>query len=485
MRVAAPAKAAPDCVAVTDPPTIVWFRRDLRVADHPALADAAARGPVVCLWVTDPTLLARRHHDAPARRAFLRDGLIALDAELRTRGGQLTMRSGAPIDVLRAVAAETGSRRIVWTREVSPWGIARDRAVSDALSASGITVDQFGGDLIAEPEDIPGPSGDGYRVFTPFFVRWCERPIPAHLPVPGCLAGPVLAAGSLDALGTAPAPRHAGPAAARDALVAFITDGHADRYDLVRDLVAENGTSRLSAYLRFGMCTSAQIGRALGLPGSISAGRTAVWRQVAWREFYHHQLARNPSSAYRALRVPFRTIGWSSDPGGFTAWCDGRTGYPLVDAGMRQLSGEGWMHNRARMVCASFLIKDLLIDWRRGERVFMQRLIDGDPASNNGGWQWTAGTGTDAAPYFRVFNPVRQSPKFDPEGQYIRRWVPELAAVTDRWIHEPWKMPPDAQSAAGCTIGVDYPVPIVDHARRRDLALARYRAAESRGPGGT
>jgi deoxyribodipyrimidine photo-lyase len=465
-------------------PTIVWFRRDLRVADHPALATAAARGPVVCLWIADPALLARRHHDAPGRRAFLRDGLVALDRELATLGVRLTVRSGAPAEVIRTIAAATDSHHVAWTREVSAWGAARDRTVRRALGEAGISVEEFGGDLIAEPEDVPGPAGVGYQTFAPFFSRWRDIPAPAFIPPPGRLVGPDLRPGSVGVLGDARAPLPAGPAAARESVVAFVREGHADRYADARDRVAENGTSRLSGYLRFGMCTAAQIGRALGLPGALGPGREAFWRQMAWREFYHHHLARNPEVAYRALRAPFRSIEWCDDPDGFAAWCAGRTGYPLVDAGMRQLVAEGWMHNRARMVCASFLVKDLLIDWRRGERVFMQRLIDADPASNNGGWQWTAGTGTDAAPYFRVFNPVLQSRKFDPSGRYIRRWVPELTAVPDRYIHEPWRMPSGVQHAAGCAIGTNYPPPIVDHAAQRARTLARYRAAESRGPGG-
>jgi len=214
--------------------------------------------------------------------------------------------------------------------------------------------------------------------------------------------------------------------------------------------------------------------RAPAGPGGL--GRAAFWRRIAWREFYHHHLARNPHVARKALRAPFRDIAWSSAPEALAAWRAGRTGYPLVDAGMRQLAGEGWMHNRARMVAASFLVKDLLIDWRRGETVFMQALIDGDAANNNGGRQWTAGT--DAAPYHRVVNPVLQSKKFDPDGAYIRRWIPELGAVPDRFIHEPRCMGPGEQQGAGCLIGADYPQPIVDHSAQREIALERYRAAE-------
>ena len=473
------------CGPVPVRPTVVWFRRDLRVADHPALASAAARGPVVCLWVCDPALLARRHHRAPARLAFLRDGLVALDAELRDRGGALVIRSGDPVRIVPAMAREVDAQSVAWTREISPWGTARDAAVAVALAAVGVDTHEHDGDLVARPADIPGPSGDGYRVFTPFFRQWSALAVPAHIPAPDRLDGPDLWSEHPAALGSVASPVVAGPAAARAALVSFVSGGSADGYVEGRDaLERDAATSHLSAYLRFGMCTGAQIGRALGLPGGLSAGRHAFWRQIAWREFYHHHLARNPDVARMALRASYRRIAWADDPAGFAAWCAGRTGYPLVDAGMRQLDASGWMHNRARMVCASFLVKDLLIDWRRGERVFMQRLVDGDPANNNGGWQWTAGTGTDAAPYYRIFNPVLQSRRFDPSGTYLRRWVPELRDVPERWIHEPWRMTDVEQRAAGCVIGSDYPAPIVDHHARRDLALARYRAAEAPGPDG-
>jgi deoxyribodipyrimidine photo-lyase len=269
----------------------------------------------------------------------------------------------------------------------------------------------------------------------------------------------------------------AGPAAARQAIVEFITSGAADRYGDARDELGRDGTSHLSTYLRFGMCTTAQIGRALGLPGALSPGRQAFWRQLCWREFYAHHLARTPQVATAALREDLRNIAWDNDPAHIEAWRAGRTGYPLVDAAMRQLAECGWVHNRARMVTASFLVKDLLVDWRIGETIFMQGLIDGDPANNNGGWQWVAGTGTDAAPYFRVLNPVLQAKRFDPDGHYVRRYIPQLRDVPTKWIFEPWRMSAADQQAAGCVIGSDYPAPIVEHKTARVRALARYEAA--------
>lgn len=462
----------------------MWFRRDLRVADHQALADAADRGPVACLWVLDPDLLARRHHQSPRRRAFLRAGLEALDGELRARGGHLVIRTGRPEQVVPRVAAEVRAASVAWTEEISPYGRDRDRRVRGALEHDGRLVVTAPPDLLGLPADLPGPDGAGYRVFTAFWRRWSELPIPGHLPAPTRIEGPALACDSLDPLARAPAPAPAGPAAARRALADFIRAGHADRYAEMRDRPADDGTSRLSAYLRFGMCTSAQIGRALGLPGAVSPGRAAFWRQLCWREFFHHLLLHQPHIARQAMRPECRRIAWDDDADGWAAWCAGRTGFTFVDAGMRQLASEGWMHNRARMVCASFLVKDLGIDWRRGETAFMRELLDGDPANNNGGWQWTAGTGADAAPFHRVFNPVLQARRFDPDGRYVRRWIPELARVPDALVHEPWRMSTDQQRAAGCVIGVDYPHPILDHAARRATALARYRAVGDRTPDG-
>ena len=458
----------------TSAPTVVWFRRDLRTADNEALARAAADGPVVCVWVRDPALLARRHHAAPPRLAFLRDGLTALDDELRDAGSRLVVRGGDPAEVLAEVCRETGSRRVVHAREVSLWGVSRDERVAARLAADGVGVEVTSSGLMVEPEDLPGSSGAGYRVFTPFWKQWSQHEPPSHAPAPGRLDGPALDGDDPSGLWPGDSPLPAGPAAARAALVTFVRDGHADRYGTARNRADDDGTSRLSAYLRLGMCTSAQVGRALGLPGALSRGRAAYWRQVCWREFFHHLMARHPGVAREALRPELRGVRWADDPDGWDAWVEGRTGYPLVDAGMRQLAATGWMHNRARMVAASFLVKDLHIDWRRGETHFMRTLVDGCPANNNGGWQWVAGTGADAAPYFRVLNPTLQGEKVDPRGDYVRRWVPELAGVAAKRIHAPWTMNTGEQEAAGCVIGRDYPAPIVDHALARRAALDLY-----------
>jgi deoxyribodipyrimidine photo-lyase len=461
--------------------SVVWFRRDLRLADHPALERARRRGPVVCLFVVDPAILGRRHHRAPERLKFLRAGLEELGSRLRERGVPLVIREGHPADAVPRVCTEAGADLVVTGAEVSPLGRARDRRVAENLGDAGIAIELHGGDLLAEPEDVPGPAGDGYKVFTPFHRVWREIAPPPHLPAPGSLSGPELRCDGLGALPDGAPLLPAGPAAARERMVSYIRSGAADAYGGRRNDVAADATSGLSPYLRFGMCTGPQIGRALGLPGVIEGGRAELWRQVAWREFFHHLLARHPHAARTAWREDLRGVRWNDDERAFGAWQTGRTGYPLVDAAMRQLAIEGRMHNRTRMVAASFLVKDLLIDWRRGETVFMQRLLDGDPANNNGGWQWVAGTGADAAPYFRVMNPVLQSKKFDADGAYIRRHVPELARVPAPLIHEPWRMTAAEQEAAACVIGRDYPAPIVDHADRRAEALERYAAARGQG----
>ncbi len=457
---------------------VIWFRRDLRLADHPALHEAAAAGPVACVFVVDPTILGRRHHDSPNRLAFLSAGLRALDRALRERGSGLVILHGDPAERLAQFAGEHGAERVRALREITPLGRDRDERVLRALTAAGVAFDPEPGDLVAEPEDIPGSADEGYQVFTPFSKAWFEVPLPDHLPAPERIDGPALPELDLGDLPRDEPLLPAGPDAARQRLVAFIADGHADAYGDARNDLSGDATSVLSPYLRFGMTTAAAIGRALGLPGKISTGRMSFWRQVAWREFAHHLMARRPIVATAAMRPELRDISWENDEAGYEAWCAGRTGYPLVDAGMRQLVESGWMHNRARMVVASFLVKDLLIDWRRGESFFMRHLIDGDPGANNFGWQWTAGTGADAAPYFRVFNPIRQSERFDPDGDYIRRWVPELAGVTGKKIHQPWTLDADEQAAAGCAIGTDYPEPIVDHAMARERALARYAEAK-------
>ncbi len=458
----------------------MWFRRDLRVDDHPALSEAAARGDVVALWVADPHLLSASHHRSPVRLAFLRACLEALDAELRALGIPLVVREGDPAVVVPEAAVEAGADVVHVTADVTPYARRRDLAVESALGDAGVRFRTVGGSWRVAPDDLQGSKGYGYLVFTPFFRAWDQVPVADRIPPPESLSGPTLESDGLGALPAGGSPIDAGPAAARARLEQFIRSGAVDRYAEGRDLLADDGTSHLSADLRMGVLSPAQVGRAIGHGRGDTTSRDAFWRQLAWRDFYGHHMARNPVVARAALKPSFRAIEWDDDPALFEAWREGRTGFPLCDAGMRQMRATGWMHNRARMVAASVLVKDLLVDWRLGEAEFMRGLVDGDPANNNGGWQWTAGTGTDAAPYFRVFNPVLQAKRFDPHGAYVRRWIPELAGVPDRYIHEPWKMDEQAQRDAGCMIGTDYPAPVVDHALRRDEAIARYKDADVR-----
>lgn len=458
----------------------MWFRRDLRVDDHPALAAAAARGRMVALWVADPALLHAPHHRAPVRLRFLRACLEALDAELADRGVRLVVRSGDPADVLPAVAREAGADLVVATADVTPYSRRRDDGVRAALGEEEVGFECIGGPWRVAPGDLAGSKGTGYLVYTPFWRAWEQVPVDSRIAPPEVLDGPVLASEGLDMLPAGDAPIAAGPRAARERLEEFIRSGAVDRYGDDRDMVADDGTSHLSADLRMGVLSPAQVGRAIGAGKGLRASRVPFWRQIAWRDFYAHHMARHPEVAGAALKPAYRAMEWDDDPVLLEAWREGRTGFPLCDAGMRQMRATGWMHNRARMVAASVLVKDLLVDWRHGEAEFMRRLVDGDPANNNGGWQWTAGTGTDAAPYFRVFNPVLQAKRFDPTGAYVRRWVPELKDVPDRFIHEPWRMDEATQEEAGCVIGRDYPAPVVEHAIRRDEAIARYKDADAR-----
>jgi deoxyribodipyrimidine photo-lyase len=411
---------------------------------------------------------------------FLHACLAQLEAELARRGRRLVVRRGDPRHEVPRLAHELGAELVSWNRDTSPFARRRDAAVRSALEREGVRVLEAKDRVLFESAELRTGAGQPFRVFTPFRNAWWRRfetepppePAPLRLPppapgVPGVL--PSLAALGLD--GGGPELPAAGEAAARRRLARFL-DGPVADYARARDLPGVDGTSRLSHHLRFG---------ALSPRACFSAGRDAAAREprlrpgvarwldeLVWREFYAGILEEHPRVLRRAFRPEFERVRWNEDEAGFAAWCEGRTGYPIVDAGMRQLASTGWMHNRARMLAASFLVKDLLIDWRRGEAWFMRQLVDGDPASNNGGWQWSASTGTDAQPYFRIFSPVAQGERFDPEGAYVRRFVPELRDVPVERVHRPWEAP---------VLCREYPAAIVDHAARRRLALQRFEEA--------
>ncbi len=465
-----------------------WIRRDLRLADNGALAAALAHaaprgGAVIPVFVIDPGLAASPYWSG-RRWAFLLGGLRALEADLGRRGSHLIVRRGQPEMVLAGLLAEAKADIIFAEADYSPYARARDTRIARSLPlrlVDGLTVQPPGAVLKAD--------GFPYTVFTPFSKAWKARPMPAEsdllpapdrIPTPDELAGETLPALPLDA-GFPP-----GEGEAQRRLRAFASgpDAPVYAYGDGRNRLDVDGTSSLSPYLRMGMISARQaVGTATqaiaATPDPVAARSAETWlNELIWREFYVHILAFFPGVRRTAFREGLRDIPWRNDRAEFKAWCAGRTGYPVVDAAMRQLVATGWMHNRARMIAASFLTKDLLIDWRWGERFFMRHLLDGDPAANNGGWQWTAGTGTDAAPYFRVFNPVLQGAKFDPEGAYVRRWVPELAAIPAAHIHAPWMLAPAEQARYGCVIGRDYPAPIVDHGLARQRTLAAYGAAD-------
>jgi len=443
--------------------TLVWFRRDLRLADHPALTAAAATGPVLGLFVVDPGLWPR---GGRARRAWLAASVAALR---EASGGALVVRYGDPATVVAEVAAAIGAGEVHVTGETTPYGRERDARVAVALAERGVVGRPAGTPYAVDPGTIRTQQGGAYQVFTPFSRAWREHGWDAPLPAPDVdwlrldpdpEAERLLEEGLADAPEGMPA---AGEAAALERWGRFL-DTDLEDYDDTRDAPAADQTSRMSPYLKVGAIHPRRLLADLADRPDEGVGRFVT--ELAWREFYADVLWSQPESAWRDLRpLP---IGYDDPGDAFAAWQEGRTGYPLVDAGMRQLLHEGWMHNRVRMVTASFLTKDLHVWWPIGAAHFLDHLVDGDLASNNHGWQWVAGTGTDAAPYFRVFNPVSQGRKFDPDGAYVRRWVPELAHLPGASAHEPWKHPD------GYAHG--YPQPVVDHALERKVALDRYAA---------
>ena len=445
-------------------PHLVWFRRDLRLDDNPAWS--GHDGPTVGLFVLDrrPWRTA-----GPRRQSLLAAHLRSLDAALRQRGGALLVLGGDPLDVVPRAAAALDARAVSWNADVSGYAQRRDAAVAAALHAGGRDVSTHWGTLVHAPGAIRAKStGTVPRVFTPFHKQWADTPWDdwaidgdAWVIDPGSLPGPAeLPVVPVPAVDPAFDDDTGGEDAAHERLRRWLdeVDGYPERRDRPDDA---EGTSHLSADLRFGTLSPRTVAT---IVGDSTAGRRAFVRQLAWRDWYAHLFLEQPELATHAMAPALDGVAWRDDPEGLEAWRAGRTGYPIVDAGMRQLAATGWMHNRVRMLVASFLVKDLHLPWQWGARHFMQHLVDGDLASNQHGWQWAAGTGTDAAPYFRVFNPTTQAHRFDPDGDYVRRWVPELAGIAGGVVHEPGLLRPDS-----------YPTPMVDHGVERDEALARYR----------
>jgi deoxyribodipyrimidine photo-lyase len=466
-----------------------WVRRDLRLTDNQALAAALEHADqVVPVFVLDPVLLGSPTA-GEKRVAFLLAGLRQLDADLGAIGSRLVVRRGDPAQELATLAGEVEAEAVYAEEDYWPYGRERDKRVAEK-----VPLRLTGGLTVHPPLAVLKADGTPYGVFTPYSRVWKSLPLPTAesvLAAPRSL-GAAPQAESLPIPGEpelpATVPFVPGEAEARHRLEAFVTGGGAKvtRYAEERDRMDLDGTSRLSPYLRFGMLSARQaVASALGAveaaAGPSQRKGAETWlNELIWREFYQAILYHYPHVEGESYRPALRQIAWENDEEAFAAWQAGLTGYPVVDAAMRQLVKTGWMHNRARMIVASFLVKDLLVDWRWGERFFLRHLVDADPAANNGGWQWTAGTGTDAAPYFRIFNPILQGKKHDPEGAYVRRWVPELAGVPSRYIHTPWEMPEDVQRQVGCIIEVDYPPPMVDHAWARERTLEAFAQAKER-----
>ena len=457
---------------------VVWFRRDLRLHDHPALNHALERyDRVLPLFVLDDGILRGRWKSAN-RRWFLAGALRSLDGELRKRDSSLTVLRGDPVEVVPRVASELGAAAIIASRDFSPYGLRRDEAVASAARTGGVDWEAGRGLLVQEPEELRREGGGAFTVFSPFHRRWEALPLRAVLPAPITVPTAAPPAGHEapddpgrlvgDTMPTADPALLLKPSepAARARLERWAASDALHDYDTGRDRLDLDGTSRLSQDLRWGLLSPVEVVERCTGPGR---GPARFRSELAWRDFYAHLLWHEPRVGRESFLSELDDVAWSQDDVAIEAWKAGRTGFPVVDAAMRQLLATGWMHNRARMLVASFLTKHLGVDWRVGEDHFMAHLVDGDPASNNGGWQWAASTGTDPQPYFRIFNPTLQGKRHDPEGDYVRRWVPELAAAPDlegAAVHEP-------------PHGVYLPR-IVDHAAARAAAIRAYESRARR-----
>ncbi len=480
-------------------PIIVWFRQDLRLADNPAVAAALERGaPVLPVYIWSP---AEEGEWPPggASRWWLHQSLVAFDASLRSKGSRLIIRQGAALEELRDIIKATGARCVFWNRRYEPAIVRRDMHLKSALSSEGIEAESFNAALLHEPWTIQNKAGRPFQVFTPFWKTCLAKDTPRPpLPAPKAIPSPKVWPPARTVADLELLPRlnwtngisaawTPGEGSALKSLGSFV-EQHFAHYTAERNRPDHPGTSRLSPHLHFGEISPVQVWHAVSEYGSPSdrgsrasaTGSRTAWREsqflaeMGWREFAHHLLFHFPQTTREPLRPEFERFPWREDPELLQAWQRGQTGYPFVDAGMRELWTTGWMHNRVRMVVGSFLVKDLLVDWRAGARWFWDTLVDADLAGNTLGWQWVAGCGADAAPYFRVFNPVGQGEKFDPEGDYVRRWVPELARLPAEWIHRPFEAPAAVLTEAGVRLGANYPEPVVSHAIARNVALEAY-----------
>jgi deoxyribodipyrimidine photo-lyase len=470
-----------------DSPALLWFRQDLRLADNPALQAVADR-PLLPVYVLDDAA-AGRWAPGAASRWWLRQSLDALGRDLAARGAPLLLLRGSAEIVIPALAAAIGATEVLAGRLYQPWARERDRRVAEALEASGRRLRLATSSVLREPARVMSGSGKPYAVYTPFAKAVAatgepDFPIlaPTRLrPVATPPAGDTLdslalypPAGEPDWAADFPALWTPGEAGAQARLARFVA-GPVAGYAARRNVPGTEGTSGLSPHLHWGEVSPRQVWHAVrqAQPGELAQSWPFL-SEVLWREFAYHLLWHRPELPERALRDRFAGFPWQPDAALLRAWQRGQTGYPIVDAGMRQLWQHGWMHNRVRMITASLLVKHLLQPWQAGAAWFWDTLVDADLASNSASWQWMAGSGSDAAPYFRVFNPVLQGEKFDAGGAYVRRFVPELAALPDKWLHRPWEAPAEVLRGAGLVLGRDYPRPVIDHAEGRARALAAF-----------
>ena len=467
-------------------PSIVWFRQDLRLDDHPALHAAVAKGgPVIPLYVWAPQ---EEGEWAPgsASRWWLHHSLKLLQQEFKTLGSSLIIRSGGTLKVLLELIGTTGAEDVFWSIRYEPSIVARDVSVQAELEKRGIKTHLFNSSLLYDPSDILTKEGKPYQVFTPFW-KACQRlgepPQPLERPQTIQSYPKRIASDPLESLSLLPKITwdagisiewQPGSQAAERNLKQTI-DHVVRSYDEWRNFPALEGTSRLSPYLHFGEISPRRIWHEVCRAFKVETVTESFLRQLIWREFAYYLLVHYPNTPDQELRAQFRSFPWQKNRAALHAWQKGMTGYPIVDAGMRQLWTTGWMHNRVRMIVGSFLVKDLMMDWREGAHWFWETLVDADLANNTLGWQWVAGCGADAAPYFRIFNPILQGGKFDPYGDYVRRWVPEIAALSNEWIHQPWMASEKVLAQANIVLGKTYPRPIVDHTIARKLALETYK----------
>jgi deoxyribodipyrimidine photo-lyase len=474
------------------PPVVLWYQSDLRIGDHPALNAAVDTGqPIIPIYIFDDASAGDR---APggASRWWLHHSLSALDASLKKRGNRLVLRRGETLSVLTDLLSQTGASDVFFTRRYEPWASTLQRDVFNALDEREIACRRFGGGLLFEPETIKSKQGTPFKVFTPFYKACLANGViapplntprrieaPDRFPDGDRLDNWRLLPKTPDWAGGLRATWSPGEDGAATRLAAFLEHAVQD-YDERRDRPDLPGTSQLSPHLHFGEISPRTCWQSAKFAADHhsggNAGHDSFLREVVWREFSYHLLQHWPSLPEEPFRPAFRRFPWREDDGYLRAWQKGQTGYPIVDAGMRQLWHRGWIHNRVRMIAASFLCKHLLLDWRVGAQWFWDTLVDADLANNSAGWQWVAGSGADAAPYFRIFNPMTQGEKFDPEGNYVRRWIPELANLPTKFIHQPWTAPADILSQAGVQLGHTYPMPIVDHMAARKRALSAYQS---------